>query len=92
MGYILDLKFLSRRKRAFVGWTFLFVLANAVFIGGVFLMMESHCGIPPVKLLSVGENSKSAGYITLFVFYGCVDGAWQTFGMIFFPYGDQIGC
>jgi MFS family permease len=80
MGYILDLKFLSRRKRAFVGWTFLF------------LMMESHCGIPPVKLLSVGENSKSAGYITLFVFYGCVDGAWQTFGMIFFPYGDQIGC
>jgi MFS family permease len=86
MGYILDLNFLSRRKRAFVGWTFLFVLANAVFIGGVFPMMESHRGIPPVKLLSVGENSKSAGYITLFVFYGCVDGAWQTFGMIFFPF------
>jgi hypothetical protein len=71
---------------------FLFVLANSVFFGGVFPMMKSHRGIPPVKLLSVGENSKSAGYITLFVFYGCVDGAWQTFGMLFFAPGDRIGC
>jgi hypothetical protein len=82
MGYILNLNFLSRSKRAFVGWTFLFVLANAMFIGGVFLMMESHRGIPPTKLLSVGENAKSAGYITLFVFYLSFMGVWMVLGRL----------
>jgi hypothetical protein len=80
IGYLLDLEFLSRRKRAFLGWTVLFVLANAVFIGGVFPMCESHRGVAPAKLLSVGENARSEGYIALYVFYGCVDGTWQTFG------------
>lgn len=78
LGFLLDLKFLSRRKRAFLGWTFLFVLANAVFIAGVFPMRKSHRGVPPKELLDVND-SRAAGYITLYVFYGCVDGAWQTF-------------
>ena len=43
-------------------------------------MLESRRGVAPEKLLSVSENSKSAGYIALYVFHGCVDGAWQTFG------------
>lgn len=77
-GLILDLKFFSRRTRAFVGWTFLFVLANAVFIAGVFPMQESHRRTPPKHLYDVDE-ARSAAYIILYTFYGCVDGAWQTF-------------
>jgi len=78
LGLILDVKFLSRRKRAFLGWTILFVLANATFIAGVFPMRKSHRGVPQEELLDV-KNPRAAGYIALYVFYGCIDGAWQTF-------------
>lgn len=79
MGFLLDLKWVgNRRRRAFVGWTFLFVLINAVFIGGVFPMRLSHRGQPPPQLLDVND-SKAGGYIALYMFYGAVDSAWQTF-------------
>lgn len=78
-GFLLDLKWIkSRRRRAFMGWTFLFVLLNAVFIGGVWPMRVSERGQPPPKLLDV-YDTKSGGYIALYMFYGAVDGAWQTF-------------
>ena len=78
-GFLLDLKWAgSRRRRAFIGWTFLFVLLNAVFIGGVFPMRVSHRGQPPPKVLDVND-AKAGGYIALYMFYGAVDGAWQTF-------------
>ncbi|KAF7194445.1 UNC93-like protein [Pseudocercospora fuligena] len=64
--------------RAFINWTFLFVFLNAVLIGGIWPVRESHRGVPPAKLLSVGQ-SKASGYIALLTFYGCIDGAWQTF-------------
>jgi hypothetical protein len=47
---------------------------------GLFPMLGSHRRVAAEKLLSVGENPKSAGYITSYVFYGCVDGIWQAFG------------
>ena len=78
MGYTLDLKYFRRRTRALINWTFLFVFLNAVLIGGIWPVRESHRGLPPAKLLSVGQ-SKASGYIALLTFYGCIDGAWQTF-------------
>lgn len=79
VGLMLDLGLLgSRRRRAFVGWTFLFVLLNAVFIGGIFPMRLSHRGTPPAHLLDVNDW-QAGGYIALYMFYGAVDGAWQTF-------------
>lgn len=78
-GFLLDLKWIqSRRRRAFIGWTFLFVLINAVFIGGVWPMRESHRGQPPPQRLDVNDT-KAGGYIALYMFYGAVDGTWQTF-------------
>lgn len=44
IGIILDLKFLIRGHRAFLEWTVLFVLANAVFTVGVFPTRESQRG------------------------------------------------
>jgi hypothetical protein len=81
MGMLLDLKAIGgRRRRAFVCWGVLFVLLNAVFIGGVFPARISHRGVtPPGGLIDLTDTSRAGGYITLFVFYGCVDGAWQTF-------------
>lgn len=79
LGLLLDFKKLGdRRRRAFIGWTLLFVLINAVFIGGVFPARESQRGQSPAHLLDV-YDSKAAGYIALYTFYGAVDGAWQTF-------------
>lgn len=78
-GLLLDFKRLGgRRQRAFIGWGFLFLLINAVFIGGVFPARRSQRGHPPSHLLDV-EDSQAAGYIALYTFYGAVDGAWQTF-------------
>lgn len=78
-GLLLDLKWIkSRRRRAFIGWTFLFVLLNAIFIGGVFPMRVSHRSQPPPQILDVNDT-KAGGYIALYMFYGAVDGAWQTF-------------
>lgn len=81
MGTMLDWKAIgNRRRRAFVGWAVLFVLLNAVFIGGVFPARSSHRGETPAGgLIDVDDSSRAAGYIALFVFYGCVDGAWQSF-------------
>jgi hypothetical protein len=81
MGMLLDWRAIgNRRRRAFIGWAVLFVLLNAVFIGGVFPARRSHRGVtPPGGLIDVDQSSRAAGYITLFVFYGCVDGAWQAF-------------
>lgn len=78
IGFLLDLKYFSRRKRAFIGWTFLFTLITAVFIGGVFPMQESERGVPPSTLIDV-THDKAGPYMTLYAFYGAVDGAWQTF-------------
>lgn len=79
VGLLLDFtKLGGRRRRAFIGWGFLFVLINAVFIGGVFPARISQRGSPPSHLLDV-HDSKAAGYIALYTFYGAVDGAWQTF-------------
>lgn len=78
MGIILDLKWFPRRRRAFIGWTFLFVLANAVLIGGIWPIKQSHRGVPPTHLLDV-DDAKAGGFIALYTFYGCIDGAWQTF-------------
>lgn len=38
----------------------------------------SHRGVPPAELLEV-DQSRAGKYIALYVFYGCVDGAWQKF-------------
>ncbi|KAJ5623639.1 hypothetical protein N7490_012244 [Penicillium lividum] len=79
LGLLLDFtKLGGRRRRAFIGWGLMFVLINAVFIGGVFPARESHRGHPPAHLLDV-YDSKAVGYIFLYTFYGAVDGAWQTF-------------
>ncbi|KAJ5621668.1 hypothetical protein N7528_006451 [Penicillium herquei] len=79
LGLLLDFSKLGgRRRRAFFGWGFLFFLINAVFIGGVFPARASHRGVAPKHLLDVNDE-KAAGYITLYTFYGAVDGAWQTF-------------
>ncbi|KAJ5292256.1 uncharacterized protein N7443_008209 [Penicillium atrosanguineum] len=79
VGALLDLKALgNRRRRAFIGWGFLFILINAVFIGGVFPARRSQRGEPPSPLIDVND-SEAAGYIVLYTFYGAVDGAWQTF-------------
>ncbi|KAJ5730686.1 uncharacterized protein N7483_005194 [Penicillium malachiteum] len=79
LGLLLDFSKLGgRRRRAFVGWGILFFLINAVFIGGVFPARASHRGVSPEHLLDV-HDEKAAGYITLYTFYGAVDGAWQTF-------------
>jgi len=78
VGILLDSKRLGgRRRRAFIGWGFLFVLINAVVIGGVFPARRSQRGVPPAHLLDV-YDSEASGYIALYAFYGAVGGAWQT--------------
>jgi hypothetical protein len=82
LGLLLDLKCLSRRNRAFFRCALLFVLANAVFVAGVFPIRKSHRGVPLKELLDV-TNPQSAGYMALYVFYGCVLSIYSAFYKVF---------
>jgi hypothetical protein len=78
IGYLPDLKALSRRERAFLGWTVLLVLANAVFVGGVFPMRESHRGVAPMKLLSGGSMRGVRGILRRMYFMD----VWMVLGRL----------
>ncbi|KAK5229295.1 hypothetical protein LTR47_007897 [Exophiala xenobiotica] len=78
LGLFLDIKYFNRRMRALLGWLLLFVIFNAVLIGGIFPLRKSSRDHPVAKVLDV-KDSEAGGYIALYFFYGFLDGAWQCY-------------
>ncbi|KIX01102.1 uncharacterized protein Z518_10168 [Rhinocladiella mackenziei CBS 650.93] len=78
LGLFLDIKYFKRRTRALLGWVIMFVLFNAILIGGIFPLRESSRDHPVGKVLDV-TDSDAGGYIALYFFYGMLDGAWQCY-------------
>ena len=54
----------------------MFVMFNAVLIGGVFPLENSNRNRPVTETLDVERGGKAGGYIALYFFYGFLDGAW----------------
>ncbi|RDW64122.1 hypothetical protein BP5796_10624 [Coleophoma crateriformis] len=83
MALITDKLPTNRRNRAYAGIAFVFILCNAVWIGGYFAMVETVKGLKEAQKVDVF----SPGYgvrAFLYVCYGYMDGCTGTYLLWFF--------
>ena len=74
MGWLCDVPWLSRPKRALVAWAVLFLYSNAVMGGG--LAFENLREANPPAFIAM-HSGKYAGGAMLYFFYGMMDSLWQ---------------
>ena len=74
MGWLCDVPWLSRPKRALVAWAVLFVYSNAVMGGG--LAFENLREANPPAFIAM-HSGQYAGGAMLYFFYGMMDSLWQ---------------
>ncbi|KAK0203763.1 MFS general substrate transporter [Desarmillaria ectypa] len=79
IGLLLDRKSLSRRVRAFSGWTSLFLMVFVVHIWGYFYQKEySRETVPPESNKMDIYDHGYAGRVIFYIFCGILDAMWQT--------------
>ncbi|KAG7448591.1 MFS general substrate transporter [Guyanagaster necrorhizus] len=79
IGLLLDRKSLSRRVRAFSGWTALFLMVFAVHIWGYFYQKEySRETVPPESNKMDIYDHGYAGRVMFYICCGILDAMWQT--------------
>jgi len=74
MGWLCDVPWLSRPKRALVAWSVLFVYSNAIMGGG--LAFENLREKNPPAFIAM-HSGQYAGGAMLYFFYGMLDSLWQ---------------
>lgn len=74
MGWLCDVPWLSRPRRALVAWAVLFVYSYAVMGGG--LAFENLREKNPPAFIAM-HSGKYAGGAMLYFFYGMLDSLWQ---------------
>ena len=81
MGSLLDLKGLSRKQRATLGWSVLFVTGMVIWGGGyAFEKWEDVRLAHKLKQdIDYLDANLATGPIFLYIFYGCYDALWQSF-------------
>jgi len=79
IGILLDQRSLSRRLRAFSGWTILLVMVFIVHIWAFFYQKQyTRASIPPdTNKMDIFDHGY-AGRIMLYIFCGLLDAMWQT--------------
>ncbi|KAL5318582.1 hypothetical protein ACEPPN_013644 [Leptodophora sp. 'Broadleaf-Isolate-01'] len=83
MALITDKLPMKRRNRAYAGIVFIFILCNAVWIGGYFAMVETVTGLPESERYDVFTPGYAPRAI-LYISYGYMDGCLGTFLLWFF--------
>ncbi|KAG4434842.1 hypothetical protein IFR05_009681 [Cadophora sp. M221] len=83
MALITDKLPMKRRNRAYAGIVFIFILCNAVWIGGYFAMIETVTGLPESERYDVFTPGYAPRAI-LYISYGYMDGCLGTFLLWFF--------
>lgn len=85
-GFFLDSQRLSRRNRAIVGWGVLFGIVMVIWGGGYKVIAQwdgqerRRMGADPPETPNIDvKDSKYAGYVILYIFYGFLDAMWQTY-------------
>jgi hypothetical protein len=81
MGFLLDMPFLGRRRRAVLGWATLFVTGLAIWGGGyAFQLWSDQRQTKGLKQdIDYTNGHLSAGPIILYICYGAYDALWQSF-------------
>ncbi|KAJ7233132.1 MFS general substrate transporter [Mycena haematopus] len=81
MAFILDMKNVSRRSRAFAGWGVVLVMVFVVHIWGYEYQKEytraSIAAIPATDRIDFSDG-KYVGRVFLYIFFGLLDSMWQT--------------
>lgn len=75
MGYVCDMPWFSRPKRALIAWSFLFIFGNVVMGGGLAFELVRERN---PKNWIVFHTSEYAGGAILYFCYGFFDSLWQT--------------
>jgi hypothetical protein len=79
IGQLLDQKNLTRRMRAFTGWTVLFLFVFLVHIWAFFYQKKyTRADVPPEEKRLDIFDSGYTGKIFLYIFCGILDAMWQT--------------
>jgi len=80
IGFLLDQKSISRRVRAFSGWTILFAMVFIVHIWAFFYQKQyTRESLPPDSSDKIDIFDHGyAGRIWLYIFCGLLDAMWQT--------------
>lgn len=81
MGFILDLKSLSRRSRAIIGWSILFATGMAVWGGGYKFQVWDDQRLKHGHKQDIDYKAGSVylGPMFLYFFYGVYDAFWQAY-------------
>ncbi|KAF9459956.1 major facilitator superfamily domain-containing protein [Collybia nuda] len=78
IGFLLDLKWLSRPKRAILGYVFVFVTGFVIWGGGLaFQRWENNIG--KKQWLDFSDSRTFIGPFWLYFFYGAFDAFWQSY-------------
>ncbi|KAL0567466.1 hypothetical protein V5O48_014530 [Marasmius crinis-equi] len=81
MMFLLDRKSLSRRTRAFISWSFLFVLIFGTHIWAYFYQKQYDRSTYPSDREDLRWDIFDSGYVgrvMLYIIFGILDAAWQT--------------
>ncbi|KAF8961018.1 major facilitator superfamily domain-containing protein [Flammula alnicola] len=79
IGALLDQPAISRRARAFSGWTILFLMVFIVHIWAFFYQKHyTRASIPPTAVKLDIFDRGYGGRIMLYIFCGLLDAMWQT--------------
>ncbi|TKY87990.1 hypothetical protein EX895_003086 [Sporisorium graminicola] len=83
IGQVLDNKRMSRKSRAWIGWSIVFVVMWAVW-GGSYDVQKTYtrasvaADTANTNRVDFRDGSKYAGYCFLYIFSGILDAIWQT--------------
>ncbi len=80
IGQILDNKRMSRRSRAWIGWSVVFVVMWAVW-GGSYDVQKTYTRASidaETKRIDFKDGGKYVGYVFLYIFSGVLDAIWQN--------------
>ncbi|SJX65774.1 uncharacterized protein SRS1_16330 [Sporisorium reilianum f. sp. reilianum] len=80
IGQILDSKRMSRRSRAWIGWSIVFVVMWAVW-GGSYDVQKTYTRASvaaEMQRIDFKHGSKYTGYCFLYIFSGILDAIWQN--------------
>ncbi|EKM79019.1 hypothetical protein AGABI1DRAFT_121334 [Agaricus bisporus var. burnettii JB137-S8] len=78
IGFLLDLKYLTRPQRALLGWVFVLVTGFAIWGGGLAFQRWAN-GIGRKQWLDFSDSRTYIGPFWLYFFYGAFDAFWQSY-------------
>ena len=76
IGFLLDMPWFTRPKRAMIGWAFVFITGNVIMGGG--LAFENRFG-HTTERIDFTDSKLYVGPCFLYIFYGMFDAFWQGY-------------